>query len=184
MRAQIYVRMKALNGFEISFFGLKEGKHRFEYKIEKEFFEYFKYDEFVDANLNVGLDFHKKSTLLELHFLVEGTSKVNCDVSNEPFDLPLEGNLDLVVKFGEEYNDDNEEVLIIPHGDHKLNVAQYIYEMVVLSVPSKKVHPGIEDGSLDSEILKKLEELSPERNKNIENTDPRWDDLKKLIDKN
>jgi len=52
-----------------------------------------------------------------------------------------------------------------------------------LSVPSKKVHPGIEDGSLDSEILKKLEELSPERNKNIDNTDPRWDDLKKLIDK-
>jgi uncharacterized metal-binding protein YceD (DUF177 family) len=60
-------------------------------------------------------------------------------------------------------------------------VAQYIYEMMVLALPSKRVHPGIEDGSLDSDILKKLEELSPERKKKNENTDPRWDDLKKLL---
>ena len=62
-----------------------------------------------------------------------------------------------------------------------MNVAQYIYEMMVLAVPSKKVHPGIEDGTLKSEILEKLDELSPENNKDIEETDPRWDDLKKLL---
>jgi uncharacterized metal-binding protein YceD (DUF177 family) len=54
-----------------------------------------------------------------------------------------------------------------------------------LSIPSKKVHPGIEDGSLKSDILDKLEELSPNNNNEKNNTDPRWDGLKKLlIDKN
>jgi len=170
-----------LKEYDIPFFGLKEGLHRFEYKVDKQFFEYFGYEEFLDADLSIELDFRKKSNMLELHFKGAGTGRVNCDVSNEPFDLPLNGELDLVVKFGEEYNDDNEEVLILPHGEHEMNVAQYIYEMMVLALPSKRVHPGIEDGSLDSDILKKLEELSPERKKKNENTDPRWDDLKKLL---
>ena len=181
MRAQICVRMKMLKDYEISFFGLKEGLHRFEYKIDRQFFEYFGYEEFLDADLSIELDFRKKSNLLELHLTGQGKAKVNCDLSNEAFDLPLNGELALVVKFGEEYNDDNEEVLILPHGEHQMNVAQYIYEMMVLAVPPKRVHPGIEDGSLDSDILKRLEELSPERENKKQNIDPRWEDLKKLL---
>ena len=185
MRAQIYVQMKLSNNFVLSFFGLKEGIHKIEYKIDKQFFESFNYDEFLDADFNIALDFNKKSTLLELHFTGQGLGTVACDVTNEPFDLPVNGALDLVVKFGDEFNDDNEEVLILPHGEHQLDVSQYIYEMIVLAVPLKKIHPGIEDGSLQSEILNKLDELSPEKNKEIDTIDPRWDDLKKLlIDKN
>ena len=120
-----------------------------------------------------------------MHFENQGIGTVACDVTNEPFDLPMEGMLDLVVKFGDEHNDDHEEVLILPHGEHQLDLSQYIYESIVLAVPLKKIHPGIDDGSLKSDILDKLEELSPEKNKEVDEIDPRWDDLKKLlIDKN
>ena len=51
---------------------------------------------------------------------------------------------------------DDDEILILPHGSHEIQIAQYIYEMIVLSVPQKKVHPGIADGTLKSEILEKL----------------------------
>ena len=78
-------------------------------------------------------------------------------------------------------NDDNEEVLVLPHGEHHLNVGQYIYEMMVLALPSKRVHPGIADGTLDSDIVKRLEELSPDKENKKEDTDPRWDELKKLL---
>ena len=57
--------------------------------------------------------------------------------------------------------------------------------MIVLALPLKKIHPGIADGSLKSDILNKLEELSPDKHKEIDEIDPRWEDLKKLIiDKN
>ena len=177
--------MKLSNDFVLSFFGLKEGNHKFEYRIDKQFFESYSYDEFLDADFKVLLNFTKKSTLLEFHFESQGKATVNCDLSNEPFNLPLSGSLEMVVKFGEEFNDDNEEVLILPHGEHQLDLSQYIYEMIVLSVPQKKIHPGIEDGSLESEVLKKLDELSLDKTKDKNETDPRWDDLKKLlIDKN
>ena len=90
----------------------------------------------------------------------------------------------MVVKFGEEYNDDNEDILIVPHGEYEINVAQYIYELIILAVPAKRVHPGVEDGTLKSEILSKLEELSPNKEKEektSEEIDPRWNNLKKLL---
>lgn len=185
MRAQIYIQMKELKEYEVSFFGLKEGLHIFEYKVEKEFFEVFNYDEFLGVDVSINLNLIKKSTLLELHFSAKGTVKVACDLTNEPFDQPINGILDMVVKFGNEYNDDNEEIIIIPHGSHQINVSQYIYEMIVLATPNKKIHPGIEDGTLQSDILQKLEELKPKEKKNLKEIDPRWEDLKKLIiDKN
>ncbi|MCQ0110991.1 Uncharacterized metal-binding protein YceD, DUF177 family [Zhouia amylolytica] len=175
--------MKKFKEFDIPFVGLKEAKHQFDYKIENAFFEAFNYDEFNNADIKVDIVLDKKSNMLELDFKAKGTVNVNCDLSNEPFDLPVKGKLHLVVKHGEEYNDEDEELLIIPHGEHQINVAQYIYEMIVLAVPAKRVHPGIEDGTLSSDIIEKLEELKPkeEKSNNNNETDPRWDTLKKLL---
>jgi len=166
--------------FVIPFRGLKEGEHQFEFLINKTFFEDYQYDEILDADIKVHLNFIKKSTLLELSFVCNGTVKVACDISNELYQQPIKGNLDLVVKFGDVYNNDNEDILIIPHGEFEIDIAQYIYEMIVLSLPSKTIHPGIIDGTLKSDILDKLEELEPNNEQNNKSIDPRWDKLKGL----
>lgn len=178
--------MKKLNEFLIPFIGLKLGKHQFEYQINKAFFESFDYDEFESADIKVSVVFDKKSTLLELNFKHRGTIHVPCDLTNEMFDFPIKGKLKVIVQFGEEYNDDNDELLILPHGEHEINISQIIYEMIALSIPFRKVHPGVKDGTLDSEALRKLNELRVEEvkkdNKNTEeNIDPRWDKLKQLL---
>ena len=178
--------MKKLNEFLIPFIGLKLGKHQFEYQINKAFFESFDYDEFESADIKVSVVFDKKSTMLELNFKHKGTIHVPCDLTNEMFDFPIKGKLKVIVQFGEEYNDDNDELLILPHGEHEINIAQIIYEMIALSIPFRKVHPGVKDGTLDSEALRKLNELRVEEikedNKNTEdNIDPRWDKLKQLL---
>jgi len=174
--------MKLLKEFIIQFVGLKIGEHCFDYKIDNKFFEYFEYEEFNEVNVDVNIILVKKSTLLELNFKAIGTVNVFCDLTNEPYNQEIENEFDLVVNFGEEFNNENEEILILPHGEYEINMAQYIYELIALSMPSRRLHPGIEDGTLKSEILDKLEELSPngvEQNK--EDIDPRWNTLKKLI---
>ena len=177
--------MKPLKEFTIPFVGLKIGKHHFDYKVEQTFFDYFEYEDFNNAKVNIKVDLEKKTTLLELHFKISGSVSVNCDVTNEPFDQSIENEFDLVVKFGEVYNDENIDILILPHGAYEFNIQQYIYELIVLAVPVKRIHPGVNDGSLNSEILEKLEELSPKLNKDEENIekdiDPRWNTLKKLL---
>lgn len=178
--------MKELKLFTIQYVGLKEGEHNFEYQIDKSFFDYFEFDDFNDVVIDVRLTFIKKATFMRLHFKVDGKVNVNCDLTNEPYDEPIQGEFELVVNFGQEYNDENEEILVLPYGEYELNVAQYIYELVILSVPNKRIHPGVKDGTLKSDILHKLEELSLGSKKEQEDTDklqtdPRWDSLRKLL---
>ena len=177
------LKMRKYKEFEVPFSGLKQGKHSFEFQIENKFFESFEYDEFNSAAIDLQVTLNKMSTMMELAMEAKGNINVNCDVTNEPYDQEITGTLELVIKFGEEFNDDDDELLIIPHGEHQINIAQYVYEMLVLAIPSKRVHPGVLDGTLESDALKKLEELQPKEVKEQkgEDTDPRWDALKKLI---
>ena len=166
--------------FNIPFAGLKVGKHEFGFGVDNTFFEDFDYTEFNDADIAVVVIMDRLTTMLELDIKAQGTVNLNCDLSSEPFDQQIETSLDLVVKFGEEFNNEDDEILVIPHGEHQVNIAQYIYEILVLAVPPKRIHPGVLDGSLQSDILKKLEELKPRETRNSKETDPRWDALKDL----
>ena len=176
--------MSNLKQYNIPFIGLKQGKHLFEYEIENTFFEAFNFNEYNSSRLQVKLVFDKKSTFFELNFNVEGFVNVDCDTSLEPYEQEVKGNMPLVIKFGTEYNDDNEEMIIIPNEYFEINVSQFIYELVILSVPTKKVHPKVLDGTMNSEALTKLKELEIKENKSStkeDDIDPRWDKLKSLI---
>jgi uncharacterized metal-binding protein YceD (DUF177 family) len=177
--------MKKTKEYLIPFVGLKLGKHHFEYQIDNAFFDNFDYDEFQNSDIKVNVVLEKKSNMLEISFKHEGIVNVPCDVTGEDFDLPIKSKMKLIVRFGEEFNNDNEELLILPFGEFEVDIAQYIYEMIVLSVPLRRVHPGVKDGTLESEALKKLNELAvketKKENKQEENIDPRWDKLKQLL---
>ncbi len=187
-KKSIFARLKRLytmtthKEFNIPFSGLKLGAHTFEYQINNTFFESFEYFEFNETDIVVKVLFNKMSTVMELEMEAKGTVNVACDLTNEPFDQEVTAVLPLVVKFGDTYNDEDDEILVIPHGEHQFNIAQYVYEMLVLAVPQKRIHPGVKDGSLKSDALKKLEELQPKESKaDKDNTDPRWDALKNLL---
>jgi uncharacterized metal-binding protein YceD (DUF177 family) len=166
----------------IPFSGLKQGKHNFNFEIDNTFFDSFEYDDFNDCKINVAVLLNKTSTMMELDFHASGAVNVNCDITSEPYDQPIVSELRLIVKFGDEYNDEDVEIVILPHGEHEFNVAQFIYEMSVLAVPQKRIHPGIADGTLKSKVLEKLQELQPkEKEENKAESDPRWDELKKLL---
>ena len=181
--------MNKTKEYLIPFVGLKLGKHQFEYQINNAFFEIFDYNEFQNSNIKVNVVLEKKSNMLELSFKHSGTVNVHCDLTSEDFDLPIKGKMKLIVRFGETYNNDNEDLLILPFGEFEIDVSQSIYEMIVLSVPLRRVHPGVKDGSLNTEALTKLKELTIKEQKKEpkkeeqkeENIDPRWDKLKQLL---
>ena len=172
--------MKSLSPYLIKFSGLKEGIHLFNYEIGNKFFKNFDYYDFLNAKLFAKLELEKQSTLLNLKFSFNGEIEVQCDVSMESFDLKLETEHAVVVKFKDDIISTDDKVIFMPAGSHSIDVSHLIYESIILAVPQKKVHPGIENGSLKSEIVEKLEELRPKKNFN-EKTDPRWDKLKDLL---
>jgi uncharacterized metal-binding protein YceD (DUF177 family) len=87
----------------------------------------------------------------------------------------------LLVKFGQVSETISDEIIILSEGTYQINVAQYLYEMIILAVPQKRVHPGIEDGTLKSEIVDKLRALEPREESLNGEKDPRWNKLKDLL---
>jgi len=170
--------MDTLKDYNIQFVGLKLGKHSFTYHIDNTFFDEFQYDDFQSIRCEVEVEVIKKATLIEFHFKAEGLATLLCDTSNEPFEQTISNSLKIIVKFGEFFNDEDEVILILPHAEYQVNIAQYIYETIVLALPIKRIHPGLKDGTLQSEVLDKLKELQIKENNR---TDPRWDKLNELL---
>ncbi len=120
----------------------------------------------------------KHSSFLEFNINCIGIVELICDITTEKFNYPIKENIKFLVKFGEEYDDSHEEIITIPHQDYAFNIAQLIYESVMLSIPMKKLSPNISD-----EDLALLEKYAPqviEEEIEDEIIDPRWEMLKKL----
>jgi uncharacterized metal-binding protein YceD (DUF177 family) len=165
----------------IPFRGLKPGIHPFDFEIGDAFFEVFPESQIKTGEVQVHLDFDKEERMLVLTFTLSGSVQVPCDRCNEPVDIKVGGEEHLIMKFGVEYQEQSDEVVIIPEMTSEVDVAPFIYEYVHLLMPMRKVHgePGAEGTTCDPAILRKLEELNQKST-----TDDRWDALSKLKDNN
>ena len=118
--------------------------------------------------------------MLNLDFLFSGKVKVPCDLTMEPFYIDINTAYSVIVKFAERKDLADDKIVFLSTGATNIDVSNIIFDTIVLAAPAKRVHPGIKDGSLKSEMLEKLEDLKPKEiffNKR----DPRWDKLKELL---
>lgn len=171
--------MDKFRNYEIVFSGLKNGKHEFRFEIDKKFFQLFDTEqEFTEPKIVADILMDKHTTFLEFWIKTSGTVSLVCDITNKNFEYPIEHEIEVLVNFGEEFDDSNVDVITIPRTDHAFNASQLIYEDVMLSIPMKKVSPDISD-----EDLEILEKFSPQEEVEEEPAiDPRWEALKKLKD--
>ena len=177
--------MDKLKNYDVSFVGLKNGLHQYDFEIDKEFFDLFEFDEeFDNPKLKVHLDFEKKETMLLFDFKMKGDVSLTCDLTSNLFEYPLNNNFQMVVRFGEDFIDEGEDIIIIPHSEHTINVAHWIYESFMLSLPLKRIHPKVINGELKTKEMDQLEALQPQENQieeRFDKSDPRWDKLKNLL---
>ncbi len=173
--------MKKLNKeFNIVFSGLKLGEHEFSYELSREFFEEYGFEEFLDQRLSVKASMKKSNTMLEFEFSLSGEVEVLCDILSEPFWMPVSNDFTLLVKFGEEFNDEDDEVLILPHGAYEVNIAQYLFELAALSAPAKRISPKAEQELQEIEAEER-EASENDDDSSEDNIDPRWNKLKDLL---
>lgn len=172
--------MKLLSEYDIPYYGLKEGVHEFDFDVSAGFFEYFENPDFTGGELKIRLKLIRESQLITLIFSISGYISVICDRCLELYNYPVKSEESVFIRFGENYEELDNNIVIIPRNEKIINIAQFIYEFTVLNLPIKRVHPDNKDGNseCDPEMLKKIAGYS----KNIEkHTDPRWDILKEVL---
>ena len=176
--------MNYLDTFRIPYIGLKLGQHIFEFEISKTFFDEYEYSIVKDGDLKAVITIDKQETLMLVNFDIKGTMKLSCDLCLNSFPSATHIKERLIVKFSEndEVNEQSEEILVLSKKDYEFDVAPLIYEYINLAVPfnNRCGNPGNTD-ACDREMIRKLEALSTDQNKDIESkTDPRWEALNKI----
>ena len=172
-----------LNTYSIHFKGLKIGKHSFNFEVDNRFFNEFEESEVKDGTLKVTVKLNKQNQMLDLKISINGFVKVTCDRCLDSFDLPTSYNGSLYVKFGDENREEGDEIIILSNEESEINLAQYIYESISLSLPYQRYH-GVNgsDPKCNKEMIKKLKSHLGSGSKKDEpsDIDPRWEKLKDI----
>ena len=165
----------------------------YQYQLDNEFFLDLDAPEVQKGQVNVTLKVRKTSGVYQLDFQTEGEVVVICDRCLDEMEQPIETTDRLKVKLGAEYSEED-DMVIIPEEEGYINVAWFIYEFIALSIPMKHVHaPGKCNIDMVNKLSKHLRVSADEEDDfdGIDNTndepqeiDPRWNELKKILDNN
>lgn len=171
--------------YEIAFVGLKPGIHQFNYELDDKFFAEKGAKDFTNANANVKLLLDKHQGFMLLTFEIGGKADVSCDRCGNPLKIDLWDEFKMAVKLvdnPEEMNEQEEDpdVYYISRTESHLDVSDWIYEFVLLSIPMQNMCDEKEMGGpqCNLEVLKKLEEMEARHKK--ENANPLWKGLEKF----
>ena len=137
--------MTALKEFCIPFKGLKSGSHHFEFKLDKAFLEAIGDEELIDVEADVEVEMTKTAQMLTFDVAIDGVAYVECDRCLDELEYPVETEDTLYVKFSEEEIEFDGEVMWLNPADEELDLAGYIYETLLLSLPYQRVHESLEE---------------------------------------
>lgn len=153
-----------LDYFSLPYSGMKDGVHRFDFSVGRDFFREFDNLPVEDGDINVRLDVDKRAQHSILEFDISGTVVTQCDRCLADINLPIYGKQTLHVKVGK--GEDDDEVVFISEDTIRMSVAQYIYEFICLAMPAIRVYDCASESKppCDKAVLEKLEVLESDEN--------------------
>lgn len=173
---------------------------KYEFVLDNLYFAHIDGPEVQKGKVNVVLTVKRTARAFELHFQTEGVVSVSCDRCLDDMDISIASSDKLLVKFGQEYAEEGDNLIVIPESEGGINVAWFMYEFIALALPMKHVHaPGKCNKAVTSKLSKHLKTDGDDRGSDddafdveddiaIEETgesiDPRWNELKKILDNN
>ncbi|MDH5608168.1 MAG: DUF177 domain-containing protein [Cyclobacteriaceae bacterium] len=169
--------------YEINIARMANGLHVFEFEVSDSFFSCFSDSLIEEGKGKAFLEIEKSETMMTLDFHFDVSVGLVCDVTLEPFDFPIHSDRKVIMKFGEEDEELSDDVFIIKHDRHTIQLAELIHEFVSLEIPMKKVHPSLADDMRPELIYTSGNDAPEENSGSEEETDPRWEVLKKLKEK-
>jgi uncharacterized metal-binding protein YceD (DUF177 family) len=180
--------------YKVDLKGMQQDVLECEYLLDNQFFANIDGEEIQKGKVKISLTVTKKAGMFNFAFNINGIVVVPCDRCLDDMDFPVETTARLIVKFGKDYSEESDEIVVIPEAEGIINLAWFLYEFVALAIPIKHVHaPGKcnkqmtsklkkhsarsdDDDSLEMEGADDL--IITDDGQDEEKTDPRWDALK------
>ena len=186
--------------YDIPLKELSEGTHEYEFLLDDKFFEELEGPEIGRGNVEAFVSVKKTAHAFEIDFDLQGSITIQCDRCLDDMNLDVDCEERFLVKFGDEYSEEEGNLIVVPEAEGAINLAWYLYECIALRIPIRHVHPA---GECNEAMVAKLrnhiatsadddelydndedeEDLTP-LDSEEKAIDPRWEGLRKLIDNN
>lgn len=169
--------------YKINLKSLSDGQHEFVYELGDAYFADID-SEVSSGEVSARVVCTKHGDLHQLQISIEGYVVVQCDRCLDEVEYDVVSDRQLVVKFGSEYMEESDELLIVPEREGVLDLHWLLYEDVVLSLPLQRFHL---EGECSEEMMRLYGDLSTEVEpqadgvaRDEEGVDQRWSALKRL----
>lgn len=169
--------------FDIEFVKFKNDTHELNFHLGNDFFRLFENSSFDTGNIAAKVIFEKSNVALRFDFTIMGSLNLSCDRCLNRISFPVENEFTLHVKITDHPGEEEDNLAFILPSEHKINIASYIYEIIYLALPMRRICEDIGE-QCDVDVISKLKKISVESNESnieTENPDPEWDKLKDLF---
>ena len=157
--------MEQIGLYKIAYKGLKVGSYSFDFKVDNALFEAYETEEIKGGNCDVYVELNRTEAMLELNISIQGEVICLCDRCLEECPIAIDYNDNLLVKFSDETDYYDGEVMWISPAEDMVDLTQYIYESIVLSLPYSRVH---QEGECNPEMLASFSEITEEELEELE----------------
>ena len=127
--------------YKVQLATLADGRYEQDFVCDTEFFKNMENPDIISADVNVHMDMVKKNEAYDCTFTCRGTLQVPCDRCLDPIDMDVDTQYHVVIKYGDRYSDEADDLLIIPETDAAINVAYMLADTIALTIPMRHVHP-------------------------------------------
>lgn len=176
MKTKVYI---------VEFNKLQTGNNEFSFPINDSLLSEYEHSPIKKADAKCHLTLHKSENMYDLVFKIDGTALASCDICLDEVNLPISNESSLIIKLTDGItNLDDDEIIYLPKGLHEFDFKQLIYEFFLLAIPTKVSCEDAGKEHNEAFIGQLTEDETEENEDEKENTDPRWDALKNLYNKN
>ncbi len=130
--------------YTIAYKGLKEGTHTRDWVVGDDFWKDHPQGGITGGEVEVAATLERGGAgTMRLEMAMQGSVTVPCDRCLEDCDLPVDFRGRLAVKVSHDAGEHPFEgdIIWVNPGDAVIDLEQYIYESIVLSLPLRRVHP-------------------------------------------
>ncbi|MEZ0483654.1 YceD family protein [Fibrella aquatica] len=181
--------MNELRQYDINIVGLEEKRYEFDFQSDKSFFKSLEQQLITKGDVKTNLVLDKSETMIRLDFSITGSVERTCDRSLDMYDEEVDTRQTLFLKFADRNEELTDEIELIERNTATINVARYIFDYIVLSMPMRGLHPRFREEDEEDDLAEgKLiyssgdvaETDTDEEKEEKTAVDPRWEALRKL----
>ena len=126
--------------YSIGYKSLSNSTFDYDFVVDDALFAAYESREVLGGNCDVKVVLAKTDNQLDVDVTIEGSVVCECDRCLEPCDVDIDYEGHLIVRLSTEEGEYDGEVMWLNPAEENLDLTQYIYESIILSLPYQRVH--------------------------------------------